>query len=162
MTKKLKVTAMAFALMLGTVIGFGFSGGQALASDRGDIEAAIKKYERALGASDVDSIVKLYTTDGVFMSPNNQPAVGAEQIRAAYTAAFKMIDIDNPKFGIKEIVLMTDDWAFVRSLTFGTATIIPTGAVVSGTNSEVFIFHKDKAKNWKIARYIFSTTDPRR
>lgn len=160
MTKKLKATGLVLALMLGAVLGFGFVGGQALASDREDIEEVLKKYARALGTSDVEAVVALYTTDGVFMSPNNQPAVGAEQIRAAYTAAYSFINIDTPTFGIKEIVSMTDDWAFVRSVTFGTATIVSNGAKVSGTNAELFILHNDNG--WKIAQYMFSTTDPRR
>ena len=159
MTKKLKTTALAVALALGAVLGFGFSGGQALASDRADIEATVKNYIRELNAGNTDAIMRLITDDAVLMSPNNLPKEGIENIRAFYAKGLEGASI-NVDLTIQQVVPMTDDWAYVRSTSASSITFKSDGAVISGTNAELFILHNDNG--WKIAQYIFATTDPRR
>ena len=128
--------------------------------DTARIETVLKGYERVLNASDVAGVVKLYTEDGVFMSPNNPSAVGIHQIEAAYTGAFQAIDL-NVEFDIVEVEVISDDWAFARTNSSGTTTINATGDKVAEGNQELFVLHKIDG-NWKIARYGFSTTNPRR
>jgi len=125
MTKKLKATALAVALMLGVVLGFGAGGGQAMASDRADIEAAIEKYDRAFNASDVDSITKFYTADAVLMVPNRPPIFGAKKVGEFYANVFKVVTI-NGALDLQEIVSMTGDWAFVRTTSVTKTTIKAT------------------------------------
>ncbi len=132
---------------------------QAADSDKAQIEAALKAYEQVLNASDVDGILKLYTEDGVFMSPNNPSAVGIQQVEAAYTWAFQAIDL-NVEFDIVEIEVIADDWAFARTNSSGTTTINATGDKVPEGNQELFVMQKIDG-DWKIARYAFSTTNPR-
>ncbi len=128
-------------------------------SDKAQIEAALKGYERVLNASDVDGVLKLYTEDGVFMAQHNPPAVGIQQVEAAYTATFQAIDL-NVEFDIVEIEVIADDWAFARSNSSGTTTINATGDKVPESNQELFVMQKIDG-DWKIARYAFSTTNPR-
>ena len=148
-------TVTMVALLLGSL-----SCGQADDSDKAQIEAALKGYEQVLNASDVDGVLKLYTEDGVFMSPNNPSAVGIQQVEAAYTGAFQAIDL-NVEFDIVEIEVISDDWAFARTNSTGTITINATGDKFAEGNQELFVLQKIDG-DWKIARYGFSTTNPRR
>ncbi len=143
------------ALILGTL-----SGAHAADLDRAQIEAVLKTYERVLNASDVDGVVKLYTRDGVFMAQHNPSAVGIEQVKAAYTGAFQAIDL-NVEFDIVEVEVIADDWAFARTNSSGITTINATGDKIPEGNQELFVLKKIEG-DWKIARYSFSTTNPRR
>ncbi len=154
MKNQLIQTIVVAALLLGSL-----SCTQAADSDKAQIEAALKGYQRVLNASDVDGVLKLYTEDGVFMSQHNPSAVGIQQVEAAYTAAFQAIDL-NVEFDIVEIEVIADDWAFARSNSSGTTTINATGDKVPESNQELFVMQKIDG-DWKIARYAFSTTNPR-
>jgi uncharacterized protein (TIGR02246 family) len=128
--------------------------------DEAQIEAVLKGYERVLNASDVEGVVKLYTEDGVFMAQHNPSAVGVQQVEAAYTAVFQAIDL-NVEFDIIEIEVIADDWAFARTNSAGTTTILATGDKIAERDQELFVLQKIDG-NWKIARYSFSTTNPLR
>ncbi len=155
MKNQLIQTIAAAALILGPL-----SGAHATDLDKAQIEAVLKGYERVLNASDVAGVVNLYTEDGVFMAQHNPSAVGIGQVEAAYTAAFQAIDL-NVEFDIVEIEVIADDWAFARTNSSGTTTINATGDKVAEGNQELFVLHKIGG-SWKIARYGFSTTSPRR
>ncbi len=148
-------TVLAAALILGAL-----SGAYANESDNEKIHAVLKNYERALNASDVDGILKLYTEDGVFMAQHNPSAVGIKQVEAAYTAVLQAIDLDI-EFDIVEIEVIADDWAFARTNSSGTTTINATGDQVNEGNQELFVLKKID-DNWKIARYLFSSNMPPR
>ncbi len=135
------------------------SGAHAAASDQENIHAVLKAYEQVLNASDVDGVLKLYSEDGVFMSPNNPSAVGIDQVEAAYTGAFQAIDL-NVEFDIVEVEVISDDFAFARTNSTGTVTINATGDKFPEGNQELFVLQKIDG-DWKIARYSFSTTNPR-
>ena len=128
-------------------------------ADDAEIEVLLKSYERVLNASDVDGVLTLYADDGVFMAPNNPSAVGIQQVKAAYTAVFQAIDL-NVEFDIIEIEVISDNWAFARTNSAGITTINATGDKVAEGNQELFVLQKVEG-DWKIARYSFSTTNPR-
>ena len=151
---KLKQTIAVAVLMLGSL-----SGAHAADLDKAQIEAVLKTYETVLNEGDVDGVMKLYTKDGVFMAQHNPSAVGIEQVEAAYTAVFKVIDL-NVEFDIVEVEVIADDWAFARTNSSGTTTINATGDKVAEGNQELFVMQKIDG-DWKIARYGFSTTNPR-
>lgn len=131
------------------------------ASDRAAIEAVLAGYEEALNASDADKVLMLYAADGVFMPQHSLPSVGADAIRAAYGGVFAAIAL-NVDFQIDEIAQIAPKWAFVRTRSEGFVTIKATGDKAPEANQELFIFTKTDAGDWKIARYIFSTTNPPR
>jgi len=126
-----------------------------------DIRVVLEAYETALNNSNVDAVLKVFTSDAVFMAPNNPSAIGADALRKAYTGIFKMIAFDT-KLHLEEIVQVAPDWAFVRTSSAGFVTIHAIGQRVSDANHELFVFHKDGVSGWKIARYSFSTTNPLR
>lgn len=138
--------------------------GVAAAEDHRDltaIEDLLSRYEVALNASDTDKVLTLYTDDGVFMAQNSPPNVGAVAVRGAYDAVFAAIDL-NIEFQIDEIVQLSPQWAFARTRSEGLVTINATGDNSPEANQELFIFTKTDGGAWKIARYIFSTTNPPR
>jgi len=152
---RLTQTLAAASLVLGLL-----SCVQAADSDREDVHALLRAYQQVLNASDVGGVLKLYTKDGVFMAQHKPSAVGAHQLEAAYTAVFQAIDL-NVEFDIVEVETIADDWAFARTNSTGTTTINATGDKIREGNQELFILQKVDG-NWKIARYAFSTTNPRR
>jgi len=128
--------------------------------DVAQVKKLLGDYERVLNASDVNGILKLYAKDGVFMPQHSPSQVGTDAIRAAYEHVFEAIDLD-VEFDIIEVEILTDQWAFARTTSSGTTTINADGAKVSEGNQELFLLKKKSSGDWKIARYIFSTTNPR-
>jgi ketosteroid isomerase-like protein len=63
------------------------------------------------------------------------------------------------KFTIAELVLMSPEWAFVRTNSAGTNKINKTGALSPEGNQELFVFNKGADGKWRIARYSFSSTN---
>ena len=129
------------------------------AKDEAAIRSVMSSYEGALNGSDTAGVMPLYTEDGVFMPPNSQSAVGKAAVRTAYDAVFKAITL-KVKFTIAELVVMSPEWAFVRTNSAGTNKINSTGAVSPEGNQELFIFNKGADGKWRIARYSFSSTNP--
>ncbi len=155
MKKQLIQTIAAVSVVLGCL-----SGAHAANTNQEKIHSVLKAYEQVLNASDVAGVLKLYTKDGVFMAQHNPSAVGIHQVEAAYTGAFQAIDL-NVEFDIVEVEVIADDWAFARTNSSGTTTINATGDKIPEGNQELFVLRKID-DNWKIARYAFSTTNPRR
>jgi uncharacterized protein (TIGR02246 family) len=129
------------------------------ANDEAAIRSVMSSYEGALNASDAAAVMPLYTEDGVFMPPYRQSAVGKAAVREAYDAVFNAITL-NVRFTIAELVVMSSEWAFVRTNSAGTNKINRTGAVSPEGNQELFIFNKGDDGKWRIARYSFSSTNP--
>jgi uncharacterized protein (TIGR02246 family) len=154
MKNRLIQTLAAAILVFGSI-----AGAHAADSDQENIHAVLKAYEQVLNASDVAGVLKLYSEDGVFMAQHNPSAVGIQQIEAAYAGAFQAIDL-SVKFDIVEVEVIADDWAFARTNSSGTTTINATGDKVPEGNQELFVLQKIDG-DWKIARYAFSTTNPR-
>jgi len=117
-------------------------------------------YNAALNSSDTDAVMPLYTDDGVFMPPYSQSAVGREAVRRAYDDVFAAIQL-TVKFNVAEIVEMSPDWVFARTNSTGTTLAHTTGSTSAEGNQELFIFRKDRDGKFRIARYSFSSTNPR-
>jgi uncharacterized protein (TIGR02246 family) len=127
--------------------------------DRTKIEAVLATYEKALNESSTDTVMTLYASDGVFMPQHSLPNVGKNAVRAAYSHVFEAIKL-NIKFTIDEILQVSPEWAIARTRSAGFVTINATGDRGPEANQELFVFQKQESGDWKIARYIFSTTNP--
>ncbi len=159
MKKKIDIAVVGLTLLFFTLLLVN----SAIARDDNDaskIKTLLKGYESVLNASDVKGILKLYAKDGVFMPQHSPSQVGTDEIRAAYEHVFEAIDLD-VKFDIIEVEVLSDQWAFARTTSSGTTTINADGAKVSEGNQELFLLRKQTSVEWKIARYIFSTMNPR-
>jgi uncharacterized protein (TIGR02246 family) len=124
------------------------------------VAAVLAQYQDALNQSDTEAVMKLYASDGVFMPQNGPSSVGAEEVRRAYDAVFKTIQL-TVKFNVAEIVEVAPNWVFARTNSAGTVRVLVTGAGGPEANQELFLFEKIGGA-WKIARYCFSTTNPPR
>jgi uncharacterized protein (TIGR02246 family) len=120
----------------------------------------LAKYQDALNQSDTDAVMKLYAPNGVFMPQNSPSSVGAAEVRRAYDAVFRNIQL-TVNFNVAEVVEMAPNWVFARTNSAGTVKVHATGAGGPEANQELFLFQKIDAA-WKIARYCFSTTNPAR
>jgi uncharacterized protein (TIGR02246 family) len=117
------------------------------------IEKLLFSYRDALNASDVNKVLPLYASDGVFMPSNAPSAVGQEQVKAAYEFVFSQIQL-NIEFYIDEIVV-NGDYAFARTSSKGTTLIHASKQTVAEENRELFVLQKINGQ-WKISRYMFN------
>lgn len=117
-------------------------------------------YERTLNASDVDAVMKLYATDVVFMPQNSPPVEGRDAVRAAYRRVFAMVKLD-VRFAIDEVKPLSRDWAYARTRSTGTVKLL-AGDKTSApeANQELFLLHREPDGQWRLARYIFATSNP--
>lgn len=153
LTKPFIAAAAALALFAGVTA--------ADHADRTKIETVLSTYETALNASDADTVMTLYADDGVFMPQHSAPNVGKEAVRAVYDGVFQVIKLDI-EFTVDEVLQVAPDWAFARTRSEGFVTVNATGDKGPEANQELFILQKQDDGEWKIARYIFSTTNPPR
>jgi len=120
-----------------------------------EIKDLLFTYRDALNASDVNKVLPLYTEEGVFMPSGAPTSIGKAQVKGAYEFVFGTIKL-SIEFYIDEIVV-NGDYAFVRTTSKGTATVLATGEAVPEENRELFVLQKEKG-SWKIDRYMFNKT----
>ncbi len=154
LTKPLIATAAALALFAGVAAADHHA-------DRTKIETVLSTYSKALNASDAATVMTLYADDGVFMAQHSVPNVGREAVRAAYAGVFQAIKLDI-EFTVDEVFQVAPEWAIARTRSEGFVTVNATGNKGPEANQELFVFQKQDDGQWKIARYIFSTTNPPR
>jgi uncharacterized protein (TIGR02246 family) len=126
--------------------------------DKAALAAVMADYNEALNASSTDDCLALYADNGVFMPPFSPSSVGKSAVRQAYERVFRTITLQ-VKFNIAEIVVMSPEWAFVRTNSAGTNRLHATGAISVEGNQELFIFRKNAEGKWRIERYSFAPTN---
>jgi len=159
--KKQKVLngVLLTVLIVSTMILIGCASTPTLKEEKREVRSLIKTYEAALVRSDADSIVPLYSKDGIFMPQHSLSQIGAANIRKVYNDVFNAIKLDI-KFDIHEIEVLGDT-AWARTSSSGKTKILAINKYIQEGNNEIFIFKKVNSK-WKIHRYIFTTTVPRK
>lgn len=137
-----------------------FAGVETMNADEKAVASVLAQYQNALNQSNTDAVMKLYSSDGVFMSQHFPSSIGADAVRKAYLAVFEAITL-SVEFKVAEVVQVAPDWAFARTNSAGTVKVHATGTSSPEANQELFVFQKIGGA-WKIARYCFSTTNPPR
>src|SRR5438132_11075186 len=95
----------------------------AMASPKPDARAGaairdvLTKYETALNAKDLETVVSLYGSEPVFMPQNSSALAGRDAVRAGYQHVFDTIQL-TIRFEIHEIQEM-GDWAWARTSSTG-------------------------------------------
>jgi uncharacterized protein (TIGR02246 family) len=123
------------------------------------IEALLSEYEKSLNTSDAKLAQSLYTNDGIFMPTEAPSGIGSEGILKSYEYVFSQIQL-NIEFFIEEIQV-EGNMAFAITSSKGTTLIHATGDTIPEANRELFVFEKVNGE-WKIARYMFNKTEPRK
>ena len=123
------------------------------------IEALLSEYQKSLNTSDAKLAQSLYTKDGIFMPTEAPSGIGSEAILKSYEFVFSQIQL-NIEFFIEEIQV-EGNMAFAVTSSKGSTLIHATGDTVPEANRELFVFEKVN-NEWKIARYMFNKTEPRK
>lgn len=123
------------------------------------IETLLSEYQKSLNTSDAKLAQSLYTKDGIFMPTEAPSGVGSEGILKSYEFVFSQIQL-NIEFFIEEIQV-EGNMAFAVTSSKGTTLIRATGDTIPEANRELFVFEKVN-DDWKIARYMFNKTEPRK
>jgi len=122
------------------------------------IEQRIKQYQTALNNGNVGAVLDLYGSDPVFMPQHSVAKIGREQVQDAYRQVFNLIELDI-RFSIYDIEYF-GELAYARTSSAGKTRVLTNNRVVDEGNNELFIFRREQGE-WKIHRYLFSTTVPR-
>ncbi len=129
--------------------------------ERTAITHQLDRYEQALNSADIDTVMKLYAQDAVFMPQHSLPAKGRDAIRKAYRQVFDTIRL-NIDFSVDEIGVLSKDWAYARTRSNGTVKVLAIDQPpMPEANQELFLLHRERDGEWRFARYIFSTTNSR-
>lgn len=123
------------------------------------IEALLNKYQQSLNNSDAKLAQSLYTKDGIFMPTEAPSGIGSEGILKSYEYVFSQIQL-NIEFFIEEIQV-EGNMAYAITSSQGTVKIHSNGVEMPESNRELFVFEK-KDRQWKIARYMFNKTEPKK
>ncbi len=123
------------------------------------IEALLSEYQKSLNTSDATLAQSLYTKDGIFMPTEAPSGIGSEGILKSYEYVFSQIQL-SIEFFIEEIQV-EGNMAFAVTSSKGTTLIHATGDTIPEANRELFVFEKMNSE-WKIARYMFNKTEPRK
>lgn len=142
------ILMMGVSLCLG-----GMTSVMAETSERDKVRTVIETYVQALNADDVETIVGLYTANGVFMPAGKPTAVGSAQIEQAYKNVFKALDLE-VAFHFDEIVL-SGPIAYVRTASDGQIKLLDNNTAIDNNSRELFIMEKSQGQ-WRIARYMFN------
>ena len=123
------------------------------------IETLLSEYQKSLNSSDAKLAQSLYAKDGIFMPTEAPSGIGSEGILKSYEYVFSQIQL-NIEFFIEEIQV-EGNMAFAVTSSKGTTMIHATGDTIPEANRELFVFEKVNSE-WKIARYMFNKTEPRK
>ena len=124
--------------------------------DEAAVADLLVTYNEALNTADVNAVLRLYAEDGVFMPQGSMSSVGARAVRTAYERVFETIALE-VQFDVAEVYQVAPDWAFARTNSTGTQTVLATGVQTAEANQELFVMQK-VFDRWKIARYCFAAT----
>jgi len=165
--KKIAITALAITIMASCTDNSNQESTKNLTEkteimekqEKQKIEALLSAYEKSLNTSDAKLAQSLYTKDGIFMPTEGPSGIGSEGILKSYEYVFSQIQL-NIAFFIEEIQV-EGNMAFAVTSSKGTTLIRATGDTIPEANRELFVFEKVDGV-WKIARYMFNKTEPRK
>ena len=147
-----RIVLLLFALLIGPTLV-----AAAPASGDSDVRNLVLKYQHALNGQKVDDLVALFADSGVAQIQGSPSSVGREKIREFFGTLFGNLKL-NLVFEIEEVLPISDDWLLIRTTSHGLVRVGGSGADVSSTGQEMFLFRKQSNDTWIIARYAASAT----
>lgn len=125
--------------------------------DPAHLVSIMDSYAAALRANNVEALVALYASNGVFMRDNMPAVVGREALRAAYREVFATLKADLT-FTIQETEV-SGDMAWLRATSSGRIRILSTGMESAEAFNLVVVFRRE-AGAWRIRNYIYASSRP--
>ncbi|MDP2333760.1 MAG: nuclear transport factor 2 family protein [Reyranella sp.] len=127
------------------------------ADDPVRLVAIMDSYAAGLRTNNVEALVALYASDGVFMRENMPAVVGREALRAAYREIFATLKVDLA-FTIQETEV-AGDMAWLRSTSSGRVKVLATGMESAESFNQLLVFRRE-AGGWKIRSYLYASSRP--
>lgn len=146
------------ALLAAAVVFSVVGNAQAQGSDDpARLVAIMDSYATALRTNNVEALVALYASNGVFMRDNMPAVVGREALRAAYREVFATLKVDL-RFIIQETEV-SGDLAWLRTTSAGRLKLLASGIESDDAFNLVVVFRRETG-GWKIRNYIYATSQP--
>ena len=144
------------ALLAGATVAVVANNARAQPSDDpARLLAIMDRYAAALRTNNVEALVALYTSDGVFVRDDLPAAAGTEALRAAYRQVFATLKVD-VAFEIKETE-MAGDMAWLRATSKGRIKTLASGVEATEAFNVVVIFRRIAA-GWKMRCYVYNAS----
>lgn len=150
LSRRTLLAAAAVFSMVGTARAQG-------SDDPARLVAIMDSYAAALRANNVEALIALYASNGVFMRDNMPAVVGREALRAAYREVFATLKVDL-SFTIQETEV-AGDMAWLRATSSGRMKVLATGMESAEAFNLVVVFRRE-AGAWKIRNYIYASSRP--
>jgi len=128
--------------------------GNAQAQPTAEFQKILDTYSKALDANDVETLVGLYSPNGVFMREDMPAVVGREALRASYKNVFATLKV-GLSFKVQEAE-QSGDLGWARSVSTGKVKVLPSGAETSESYNQLIVFRKE-AGAWKIRSYLYAS-----
>ena len=127
------------------------------AGDPAQLVSIMERYAAALRSNNVEALVALYASNGVFMREDMPAVVGRDALRAAYRQVFATLKVDLA-FEIQETEV-AGDMAWLRSTSKGRIKVLATGAESSNSFGELVVFRREQGV-WRIRSYMYASNQP--
>jgi ketosteroid isomerase-like protein len=144
---------MRRVLMLVAILSMLAGGAHAQAA--AEFQKILDSYAKALDSGDVETLVGLYSANGVFMREDKSAAVGHEALRAAYKDIFASVKT-SLTFKVEDAE-QAGDLGWARSLSTGKIKMLATGAEAEGSYNELVVFKREGGA-WKIRSYLYASS----
>jgi len=128
--------------------------GNAQAQPTAEFQKILDSYSKALDANDVETLVGLYSPNGVFMREDMPAVVGREALRASYKNVFATLKV-GLSFKVQEAE-QSGDLGWARSVSTGKVKVLASGAETSESYNQLIVFRKE-AGAWKIRSYLYAS-----
>ncbi len=131
------------------------------ATTEADVEAIDElraEYASAINSSDVDGLSAVWTSDGVFMPPNEPSVTGKEAVQSLWQKRF-----DQNTYGLtfaSDGVVVSGDWAFDRGIATGTVTPKAGDQPVYFDNKYIAVYQRQPDGSWKYQYVIYNSNNP--
>lgn len=130
------------------------------AADESEDLAAIRRLHakdiKASKARDFDTLLSLWTEDGILLEPGKEPTIGIAAIKAymkEQKEVSKTYEIRKYEHRWEEIKVI-GDWAFEWGYFDAAAQVIATGETIEQKGKLLRVLKKQKDRSWKVARVI--------
>ena len=130
------------------------SAGEVRAQAAPEFQKILETYSAALDANDIETLVGLYSRDGVFMREGMKAVVGPDALRAAYKTVFATLKV-RLSFSLQEAE-QSGDIGWARALSTGAVKVLATGAETQNSFNQLIVFRREGGA-WKIRSYLFAS-----
>jgi uncharacterized protein (TIGR02246 family) len=122
-----------------------------------EVVSVVERYAAALRSNDVETLVALYASNGVFMRQDMPAAVGRDALRAAYREIFATLKVDLA-FEVQETEV-AGDMAWLRAISKGRIRVLATGSESSGSFDVLAVLSREQGV-WRIRSYMYASNRP--